>query len=204
MGACQPAEHTLLQHHIHLDTHHLAGNDGLGRTVFLPGSAARAAQIAQHFDQVQLVDNPRGIQTYLGTLHRDGRTLDVAASCSGMGPGSAEIVVHELIAAGARRIVRVGSCGAMDRAIQAGQVCILSGAVRDESTTQHVAPLAVPAVSRGRPRRRLAGVAAHRGLRHRRSHHTRAGSGQRRGGRVAARRRAARIRCRGGCPLVMT
>ncbi|MFT5680339.1 MAG: uridine phosphorylase [Myxococcota bacterium] len=64
-----------------------------------------------------------------------------------MGPASTEIVMHELIAAGARRVVRVGSAGAMDSNIIPGAACILSGAVRDEQTTRHVAPPAFPAVS---------------------------------------------------------
>ena len=66
---------------------------------------------------------------------------------SGMGPGSTEVVVHELIAAGARRIVRVGSAGSMNPAVPAGAVAILSGAVRDELASRHVAPVEVPAVS---------------------------------------------------------
>lgn len=136
-----------MQHHIHLDRDHLRGNGGLGRTVFLPGSSGRAAQIAAQFHDVQVVDNPRGLTGHLGQLRDGDRTLDVLAISSGMGPGSAEIVVHELIAAGARRIVRVGSCGSMDAAMVPGQVCILTGAVRDEMTSQHVAPLSVPAVS---------------------------------------------------------
>jgi uridine phosphorylase len=136
-----------VQHHIHLDRSHLAGNGGLGRTVFLPGSSGRAAQIAEQFQDVRVVHNPRGLTSHLGQLRDGDRTLDVLAISSGMGPGSAEIVVHELIAAGARRIVRVGSCGSMDPAIHPGHVCILTGAVRDEMTSQHVAPLSVPAVS---------------------------------------------------------
>jgi uridine phosphorylase len=136
-----------MQHHIHLDSTHLSGNSGLGRTVFLPGSASRAAQIASHFESVEVIGNPRGLTAHLGVLRLSGQTLDVLSISSGMGPASVEIVMHELIAAGARRIVRVGSAGAMDRSIPPGAVCVLSGAVRDEQTSRHVAPLAFPAVS---------------------------------------------------------
>lgn len=93
------------------------------------------------------MDNPRGHTAHLGVLRQGGRSLEVLSISSGMGPGSAEVILHELISAGARRIVRVGSAGAMDPAISAGQVCILTGAVRDEQTTRHVAPLEVPAVA---------------------------------------------------------
>lgn len=135
-----------VQHHILLGPEHLAGNGGLGRTVFLPGSASRAAQIAEHFEDVQVVDNPRGLTAHLGVLRLGEDPLDVLAISSGMGPASTEIVMHELIAAGARRVVRVGSAGSMDPAIPPGAVVILSGAVRDEQTTRHVAPLEFPAL----------------------------------------------------------
>lgn len=153
-----------MQHHIQLDRTHLAGNGGLGRTVFLPGSAARAAQIAGHFEQAEVVDNPRGLRAHLGVLRRGGRALDVLAISSGMGPGSAEIVAHELIAAGARRILRVGSAGAMQPGIPAGAVCVLSGAVRDEQATRHIAPLSFPAVCHPRAVQAMAEGAAAAGL----------------------------------------
>lgn len=137
----------MLQHHIQLDPAHLAGNGAMGRTVFLPGSASRARQIAEHFTGVTVVDNPRGLTAHLGVLRVDGRSVEALAISSGMGPGSAEIVVHELLAVGARRIVRVGSAGAMDPAIPAGAACVLTGAVRDEQATRHMAPPSFPAVS---------------------------------------------------------
>lgn len=136
-----------LQHHIRLDESHLAGNDGLGRTVFLPGDRSRAAAIAEHFEDVTVVDNPRGLTAHLGTVRLDGASVDVLSISSGMGPGSAEIVVHELIAAGARRIVRVGSCGTLDPNLKPGHVAILTAAVRDEMATNHMAPPEFPAVS---------------------------------------------------------
>jgi uridine phosphorylase len=136
-----------LQHHIRLDGSHLAGNAGLGRTVFLPGDRSRAAAIAEHFEDVTVVDNPRGLTAHLGVLRVDGESVDVLAISSGMGPGSAEIVVTELIAAGARRIVRVGSCGTLDPNLKPGQVAIVTGAVRDEQASRHVSPVEFPAVS---------------------------------------------------------
>ena len=137
----------MLQHHLALGPEHLSGNDDLGRYILLPGSDARATRIASHFDDVEIIGNPRGLRTHLGRLRLGGVELDVAVSCSGMGPGSAEVVTQELLNAGARRIVRVGSCGSMNAAMQPGQVAILSGAVRDEQTTRHMVPVEVPATS---------------------------------------------------------
>lgn len=136
-----------MQHHIQLGPAHLAGNGALGRTVFVPGSASRAAAIAEHFTDVETLENPRGLTAHLGALERGGLRLDALSISTGMGPGSAEIVVHELIAAGARRLVRVGSAGALDPALVPGSVAILSGAVRDEQASHDWAPSGIPALS---------------------------------------------------------
>lgn len=137
-----------LQHHILLSPADLAGNGPVGRYVFLPGDRARALKIAAYFEEVRVVDNPRGHTAHIGKLPlADGSRVDVLAISSGMGCPSVEIVVHELITAGARRIVRVGSCGALTPRIRVGDVAIVTGAVRDETTTDHYAPKEVPALA---------------------------------------------------------
>ena len=136
-----------LQHHILLGPQHLEGNGDLGRYVFLPGDRSRAASIAAGFEDHEVVENPRGLTAHLGTLVLEGARVAVLSISSGMGTASTEIVMHELIAAGARRIVRVGSCGALDPHLRPGQVAILSGAVRDELASRHLAPVEFPAVS---------------------------------------------------------
>lgn len=136
-----------LQHHIGLGAQHLAGNGGLGRVVLLPGSRGRAHAIAAHFDHATHIANSRALDSWSGTLTRGGQTIDVLSISSGMGTASTEIVMHELLDAGARRVVRVGSCGALDPHIKPGQVAILTGAVRDEMATRHIAPVEFPAVS---------------------------------------------------------
>lgn len=136
-----------LQHHIQLAAHHLRGNGRLGRTVLLPGTRSRAAAIAEHLEDVQVVDNPRGHTAHLGVLRREGVAVDALVISSGMGTASTEVILHELMVAGARRVVRVGSCGSLDPNIKAGDAVILSGAVRDELATRHIAPVEFPAVS---------------------------------------------------------
>jgi uridine phosphorylase len=137
----------MLQHHIGLGPEHLRGNDGLGRFVFLPGSRSRAATMGQSFDDLRVIDNPRGHTAHLGSLCRGGQRLDVIAISSGMGTPSTEIIAHELLTVGARRIVRVGSCGSLHPEIRAGDCVILSGAVRDEMSSRHWVPVEFPALS---------------------------------------------------------
>jgi len=136
-----------VQHHIKLGPEHLEGNGGLGRYVLLPGDRTRAAKIAERFRDVTVVDNPRGHTAHLGVLEHGGARIDVLSISSGMGCPSVEIVLHELLQCGAKRLVRVGSCGALVPGIAAGQVVIATGAVRDEGTTDHYAPKEFPAIA---------------------------------------------------------
>lgn len=135
-------------YHIGLTPEHLAGNQGLGRYVFLPGDRSRAERIASRFVGHQIIENPRGHTAHLGYLRGDGRRpVQVLAISSGMGPASVEIVLHELHVLGARRVVRVGSSGAVSPHVPPGSVVVATGAVRDESTSDRWTPREYPAVS---------------------------------------------------------
>jgi uridine phosphorylase len=134
-------------HHIHLDAADLAGNGGLGRYVLLPGDPSRARTIAERFADRRTVETPRGFDGHLGTLDSPRGPIDVLAIPTGIGAPAAEVVIFELLQAGARRLLRVGSCGAMAPEIAPGQVVIATGAVRDDGTSAHYAPLEFPALA---------------------------------------------------------
>ncbi len=138
-----------IEHHLRLGPDELAGNRGIGRYVLLPGDPARAERIARHFEDVRRIDNPRGLTAWSGRLPaaEAERPIDALAVPSGIGAASTEVVVHELIAAGARRLVRVGSCGTMSDRIRPGQVVLAVAAVRDEAASAHYAPPEYPAVA---------------------------------------------------------
>ena len=137
-----------VQQHIRLAPEQLAGNADLGRYVFLPGDPSRVEKIAAHFTDVELVENPRGFTARLGRLDPTGaEPIDVLVIPSGIGTASTEVVVHELLACGARRLVRVGSCGSGAPPIRPGDVVIATGAVRDDETTRHYAPPEFPALA---------------------------------------------------------
>ena len=57
-----------------------------------------------------MFNHRRGLWGYTGTAP-DGEPLTIQST--GMGGPSAAIVVEELIALGARRLVRIGTCGAL-------------------------------------------------------------------------------------------
>jgi uridine phosphorylase len=87
--------------------------------VLLPGDPGRALAVAQALleQPPQMFNHARGLWGYTGTAS-DGEPLTVQAT--GMGGPSAAIVCEELIALGARRLVRIGTCGALDPSIELG------------------------------------------------------------------------------------
>jgi uridine phosphorylase len=136
-------------HHINATVDDIAGNKGIGRYIFLPGSEGRAEEIASHFGNVVEKPHPRGGHTlYLGTLQCDGKQIDVASIASGMGCPSTEIFLHELFNLGAKRFLRVGTAGTLQPSIvNVGTIVNVQASVRDEGTTIHYAPLEIPAIA---------------------------------------------------------
>jgi uridine phosphorylase len=91
---------------------HLRPTAALAERVLLPGDPGRALALAQLLLERPLMFNHhRGLWGYTGTAIADGRPLTIQST--GMGGPSAAIVLEELIALGARRAIRVGTCGAL-------------------------------------------------------------------------------------------
>ena len=118
----------------------------VGRYVFLPGDPGRCEKIASYFDDAELIANNREYKTYTGTLLGE----KVSVTSTGIGCPSASIAVEELIAIGADTFVRVGTSGGMQPHLRAGDLGIVTGAIRDEGTTLHYMP-ASAAVRGNRP-----------------------------------------------------
>ena len=90
---------------------HLRPAAELAERVLLPGDPHRALAVAQALlDEPQMFNHTRGLWGYTGRAP-DGVPLTVQST--GMGGPSAAIVVEELISLGARRLVRIGTCGAL-------------------------------------------------------------------------------------------
>lgn len=135
-------------HHINAKPEDLAGNNGIGRYILLPGSESRAKSIAEYFEDINVHPHPRGHHLYTGILNDHGIKIDVAAISSGMGCPSIEIILHELFHLGGRRFLRVGTAGSLQKnMIKIGDIVNAQASVRDESTTSDYAPLSIPAVA---------------------------------------------------------
>lgn len=115
----------------------------VGRYVFLPGDPGRCEKIASFFDDPQLIAYNREYKTYTGTLLGE----KVSVTSTGIGCPSTAIAVEELIMIGADTFIRVGTSGGMQPHLKAGDLGIVTGAIRDEGTTLHYMPAEFPAVA---------------------------------------------------------
>jgi DeoD family purine-nucleoside phosphorylase len=99
---------------------HLRPAAELAERVLLPGDPHRALTVAQSLlESPKMFNHTRGLWGYTGAAP-DGAPLTVQST--GMGGPSAAIVCEELIALGARRLVRIGTCGALGDDLRLGDL----------------------------------------------------------------------------------
>jgi purine-nucleoside phosphorylase len=99
--------------------------------VLCPGDPRRAEYIATTlFTDARLVNDERGMLGFTGTF--DGTPVSVQAT--GMGGPSAGIVFEELVQLGCTRLIRVGTCGALQPGMNfTDTVCALSAVPSDHT-----------------------------------------------------------------------
>jgi len=113
---------------------HLRPAAPLAERVLLPGDPHRALAVAQAIlDEPRMFNHTRGLWGYTGRA-RDGELLTVQST--GMGAPSAAIVVHELVGLGARTLVRIGTCGALDGGLSLGALVSAEDALAADGTTR--------------------------------------------------------------------
>ena len=113
---------------------HLHPTAPLAERVLLPGDPGRALALAQSLLQAPLMFNHnRGLWGYTGEA-QDGEPLTIQAT--GMGGPSAAIVLAELISLGARRAIRVGTCGALSPSLELGDLLIAEQAICADGTSR--------------------------------------------------------------------
>ena len=118
------------------------GEGEIGKYCILPGDPARCEKIAAYFDNPYFVGHNREYNIWNGTLL--GET--VTACSTGIGGPSTAIAAEELFAAGAKVLIRVGTCGGIRLSVESGDVVIANGAVRQDGTSHEYAPPEFPAV----------------------------------------------------------
>jgi uridine phosphorylase len=118
---------------------HLRPTAELAERVLLPGDPGRALALAQTLLEKPLMFNHhRGLWGYTGPTHADGELLTIQST--GMGGPSAAIVLSELIELGARRAIRVGTCGALQPGLALGELVIARESICLDGTSRALVP----------------------------------------------------------------
>ena len=124
--------------------------------VIVCGDPARADRIAARLDGATLLSDRREYRAHRGAY--DGRPLTVCSH--GIGAPGAAIAFEELIAAGARQIVRVGTCGGLQPDLGPGDLVLAAAAVQNTGYGRETVPDGYPATADPALTLALAGVAA--------------------------------------------
>lgn len=112
-------------------TVHLEAKPGdYAETVLLPGDPLRAQAIAERLEDRRCVNRVRGMLGFTGTY----RGVPVSVQGTGMGLPSFSIYAHELLVDyGAKRLMRVGTCGAMQPHLALGDLILAMAASTDSN-----------------------------------------------------------------------
>ena len=129
--------HSERQHHIDM----VKGD--VAPTVLIPGDPGRVEVFASLMDDAKKVAEKREYITYTGT--KDG--VSVSCTSTGLGTPPTAIGVEELIRIGAKNIIRIGTCGAIQDFLEPGHMIIATGAVRGEHTSEEFISMEYPAVA---------------------------------------------------------
>jgi uridine phosphorylase len=116
------------------ETFHVLPTAELATRVLLPGDPGRALRLAQSLlTEPKMFNHNRGLWGYTGPA-ADGALLTIQST--GMGGPSAAIVISELVALGAERLVRVGTCGALDGALALGELIVAGECIAADGTSR--------------------------------------------------------------------
>ncbi|MBP3232723.1 MAG: purine-nucleoside phosphorylase [Anaerovibrio sp.] len=113
-----------------------APSGAIAKRVLLPGDPLRAKHIAEtFFEDAKLYNEIRGALGYTGTY----KGVRVSVQGTGMGIPSIAIYVNELIKDyGARKLIRVGTCGAMHENINIRDIVIAQGTSTDSAIVRNI------------------------------------------------------------------
>jgi uridine phosphorylase len=110
--------------------------------VLAPGPPERAQRASELLDKCERKMFHREYLAFTGTY----KDVPVSVISTGMGCPAVAIGIEELAAIGANTFIRIGSCGAIRGDVNIGDCVIASGALREESTSVHYAPVGFPAI----------------------------------------------------------
>ena len=120
---------TILWEEYEMSVHIEAKVGEIAESVLLPGDPLRAKYIAETFlEDAVCYNNVRGMLGFTGSYK--GKRVSVQGT--GMGMPSASIYIHELITEyGAKNLIRIGTCGAIQQDVKIRDVIIAQAAATD-------------------------------------------------------------------------
>ena len=111
--------------------------------VLVMGDPRRAELAAERLDECREAGRFREYVTFVGEY----RGAEVAVSSHGVGAPGAAVCIDELLQAGARRIIRAGTCGGLQPWIDDGDLVIAAAAIREDGVTRQLVPDTFPAAA---------------------------------------------------------
>jgi len=98
----------------------------LSPAVLLSGDPGRTKMVAQKFlTSTKIINYFRGLLAYSGKF----KNVPVSVVTTGMGCPSAAIVIEELVMLGAKTLIRIGTCGGVQKKINPGDLIIPDSAI---------------------------------------------------------------------------
>ena len=111
--------------------------------VLIPGAPERTLKMANHWTDVVEVASQREFKTVRGRY----QNIPIAAVSTGIGAASSEICLSELHQVGVDTAIRVGTTGSIVPEFDLGDLIIVTGAVRQDGSSQTYIDPAYPAVA---------------------------------------------------------
>ncbi|WP_246317153.1 nucleoside phosphorylase [Paenibacillus agri] len=108
----------------------------------LVGDPARVDKVGALMDNVQPLAYNREFKSIKGSYQGE----EILVISTGIGAPSAAIAMEELHNIGITTVIRVGSCGAMQKSIPLGALIIATGTVRDDGLSSKYVPPIYPAI----------------------------------------------------------
>lgn len=109
----------------------------------IPGDPERVKRIANGLENARHLASKREFTSWLGEL--DGKPVVICST--GIGGPSTSIAVEELAQLGIRTFLRIGTTGAIQPSIKAGDMIVTTASVRLDGASSHFAPMEYPAVA---------------------------------------------------------
>lgn len=125
-------------------TPHLKIEEGkISPYVIVCGDPARAESIAKICESYKEIAYNREYRTFQVVYKQQ----EITVTSHGVGSAGASICFEELIKAGAKVIIRVGTCGSLQNDLSQGDHIIATAAVREDGITPLLIPINYPAVA---------------------------------------------------------